>query len=82
MAIRIVTSPRGFDLPCIHCGSREGLSVLLGDVQTLSCGSCENEVALDQLKEALNHWQRAVAWLDSAPTYLAQGELEPQAGAA
>lgn len=66
---------RGFPLPCPYCGCVPGdthITVDLLDIdgdEALQCSDCERAFSLVEVKDIIGAWQKAIAWLESAPTY-------------
>lgn len=58
---------KGFKARCPICGEDDSLKIHVEDVNTLTCGSCDNEVTTDDIREVMAGWQRLLKWIDSAP---------------
>jgi hypothetical protein len=62
------TVRRGFpDLPCILCGRRGSLAVVLSDTRRIRCLRCGEEISVEAVKNVLATWADVVEWLEKAP---------------
>jgi uncharacterized protein (DUF983 family) len=57
---------RGFCAPCPKC-SENTVQVCLADVSQLYCTSCEEEIALAEVRALVAAWAKVLSWLDAAP---------------
>lgn len=58
---------RGFACQCPLCGEADVLRLDLSDCRTLTCGSCDGSLTVDELREIMAAWTRLLRWVDSAP---------------
>lgn len=63
----VTKATKGFKAQCPLCGEPDTMRVNLEDVSKLSCGSCDNDVTADDIREVMAGWQRLLKWLDTAP---------------
>lgn len=62
------TCRRGFPrLPCLLCGRRGSLAVILSDTRRIRCLGCGEEMALAAVKNVVGAWADVVEWLEKAP---------------
>lgn len=60
---------KGFATHCPMCGEVDSLKIQASDVNSLSCGSCDQDFDHDDIRTIIGQWQRLLAWLDTAPAY-------------
>lgn len=59
---------RGVTLPCPRCGEREAAILLnLADVETCTCGECEEGFDLGEVREFIERWGKVLNWIDAFP---------------
>jgi uncharacterized protein (DUF983 family) len=57
---------RGFSAPCPKCGN-QSIQVSLADVSQLYCTSCEEDMALEDIRALVEGWGPVLKWLDAVP---------------
>jgi uncharacterized protein (DUF983 family) len=61
-------SERGLTLPCPRCGQAEAtFAVRLTDPSEVTCEDCEEDIAVDELRDLIRKWQPICVWLHTFP---------------
>lgn len=62
------TVKRGFPhIPCLLCGRKGSLAVVLSDTRRIRCLRCGEEISVEAVKGVLGVWVDVVDWLEKAP---------------
>lgn len=58
---------QGFHLSCPKCGKEDTMRLKLDDTDVIFCCDCDAEFEAGDIEEIIEEWQKALAWLKTAP---------------
>jgi hypothetical protein len=61
---------------CILCGEYDGVSLKLADGDSFTCSNCDNEFAVEDVREQVEAWSAMLAWVRKCT---ARQDAEPAA---
>lgn len=57
-----ISKPTGFgELPCPKCGAEAAIRLDLDDLDTFSCGECDQSYTLGDVTRWIDRWTRVIA---------------------